>query len=188
MLNVGEDSYVELAYADYYIQSHYASSNAMRKKWDSLSSEDKEAFLRDSTTCIDQLPFKGQKLNPGQKLAFPRVAFNRMRVIPYAYGRINPNYDTGYIGSGLALERGFERAQLACIENALAHAYHDDTFTMSTVNGIIGLKSKSVGPISESYDNSNSSKQNVYASRGIYAHEKVYAMFKGWLPRNYTIS
>ena len=36
MLNVGEDSYVELAYADYYIQSHYASSNAMRKKWDTV--------------------------------------------------------------------------------------------------------------------------------------------------------
>lgn len=69
MANIG---YVDLVYADEYVNLHFLSTDDLRFSWEALSDEDKEVLLRRSFEAIETLKFTGVKTCPGQLLAFPR--------------------------------------------------------------------------------------------------------------------
>jgi hypothetical protein len=180
-LQVGVDSYVTVEEADEFISKTYISTDAYRAKWSTLSTEDKEALLRASTLAIDQLAFTGTKRDWGQKLSFPRVTMTSFIGTRYGSDGLRPAnqfYDTGIWDTDVWTDGGMGAAKRATAENALAASYLQTEVQSTTVNGIKGLKSKSVGPISESYDLTNS--ETTYAKRGIYS-QKVYTYLNCWL-------
>lgn len=75
-LIVDVNTYTTVQEADQYIQDNYPSTDANRLKWDSLSEEDKEVYLRKACRVIEHLPLKGIKLDSSQLLQFPRKLGN----------------------------------------------------------------------------------------------------------------
>lgn len=65
-------TYVDIAYADMYVSTHFLSTDALRLNWETLSDDDKEVLLQRSFEAIESLPFSGHKLDPLQPNAFPR--------------------------------------------------------------------------------------------------------------------
>ena len=64
--------YVDLAYADEYVRTHFLSTDDLRIEWDNLSDEDKKVLLRRSFESIESLSFTGRKSCISQTTAFPR--------------------------------------------------------------------------------------------------------------------
>jgi hypothetical protein len=64
--------YTTVEEADLYIQEHYTSDSEITQKWGTLSTEDKEVLLRNSSRQIDLLPLTGRPLQP--PAAFPRTS------------------------------------------------------------------------------------------------------------------
>lgn len=64
--------YVDLAYANEYVATHFLSTDEFRSDWESLTDQDKEVLLRRSFEAIETLPFTGMKYCPDQANAFPR--------------------------------------------------------------------------------------------------------------------
>jgi hypothetical protein len=79
-LEVGTDSYVTLAEANTYVQTHFLSTSPARVAWEALSDSDKEVLLRVSCAQIQQLPFTGRAAEYEQTLAFPRLGQD---AVPY---------------------------------------------------------------------------------------------------------
>lgn len=69
MANIG---YVDLAYADNYVETHFLSTDELRETWEDLDDADKEVLLRRSFESLESLPFSGRKFDPDQPNAFPR--------------------------------------------------------------------------------------------------------------------
>jgi len=72
--------YTSVPEADSYITAHYVSDSEERKRWESLSDENKTVYLTNSFEAIEKLKFNGRKTVSGQETAFPRL--------PYQYGKI----------------------------------------------------------------------------------------------------
>lgn len=176
MLTVGTDSYVTLEDANSYVEKNYTTSNAYRRKWEQLTDQDKESLLRSSTSAIDQLKFIGAKRSRSQRLQFPRVTMTGLLGGLY-YGSANQYYDTGLWDSDNSEDGGLFAVRQATIDNALVAAYVDAEVLTSTINGLRGIKSKSVGPISESYESSSETRG---AKRGLYS-QKIYTFLNPWL-------
>lgn len=180
-LNVGKDSYVTLAEANEFIEKNYIQNDAYRVKWAALSDTDKEALLRASTAAIDQLKFVGMKRQWGQTLAFPRICMTSMVGSRYGTDGVHPAnqyYDTGLWDTDTWTDGGLAAVKKATIDNALAAASLTADVQSNVVNGIKGLKSKSVGPIREEYD--GNARESRAAKRGIYS-QMVYAHLSCWL-------
>lgn len=64
--------YVDLAYADNYVNTHFLSTDELRETWEGLDDIDKEILLRRSFESLENLPFSGKKFDPKQPHAFPR--------------------------------------------------------------------------------------------------------------------
>jgi hypothetical protein len=184
-LTVGVDSYVTIEEADAIIAQTYVHDDAYRVKWASLTAEDKEALLRASTAAIDALKFVGTKRDWGQKLQFPRIAMTSFIGVRYGSDGLRPTnqyYDTGIWDSDAWTDGGMAAVKKATADNALVAASIGQEVRSSVVNAIKGLKSKSVGPISESYDNNG--QETRAAKRGIYS-QQVYAYLNCWLSDSY---
>lgn len=180
-LDVGKDSYVSAAEADDFIQKNYLSTDAYRVKWASLSIEDKEALLRSSTSAIDALKFIGTKRDWSQTLQFPRIAMQSFIGTRFGNDGLSPHnqyYDTGIWDTDAWTDGGLAAAKKATVDNALAAASLQNDVRSSAANSIRGLKSKSVGPISESYNNNE--RETRAAKRGIYS-QQVYTHLNCWL-------
>ena len=54
MANIG---YVDLAYADEYVNLHFLSTDDIRFSWEGLPDEDKEVLLRKSFESIESIAF-----------------------------------------------------------------------------------------------------------------------------------
>jgi hypothetical protein len=72
VITVGEDSYVTVAEADKYIETHCVSTDERRTAWEALPEADKEVYLRRAAQAIDSIAYPGVKCEAGQALAFPR--------------------------------------------------------------------------------------------------------------------
>ena len=70
MITVGVDGYITALEADELISSCHKDSLA--ENWLTLSTEDKEAYIRSATYRIDCLPIGGFKHSAKQQLQFPR--------------------------------------------------------------------------------------------------------------------
>ena len=75
MANIG---YVDLAYADNYVASHFLSTDELRETWEGLDEMDKEVLLRRSFESLESLPFSGRKTDPKQPNAFPRCPYEEV--------------------------------------------------------------------------------------------------------------
>ena len=75
MANIG---YVDLAYADSYVASHFLSTDELRETWEGLDEMDKEVLLRRSFESLESLPFSGRKTDPNQPNAFPRCPYEEV--------------------------------------------------------------------------------------------------------------
>lgn len=64
--------YVDLEYANEYVNLHFLSTDDIRFSWEGLPDEDKEVLLRKSFESIESLAFVGKKTCPVQPNAFPR--------------------------------------------------------------------------------------------------------------------
>lgn len=64
--------YVDIEWADAYVETHFLSDDDLRLHWEDLDEEDKEVLLRRAFEAIEALPFTGHKTDPAQPNAFPR--------------------------------------------------------------------------------------------------------------------
>lgn len=78
-------SYVDVAYADEYVNTHFLSVDERRLNWEVLDNNNKEVLLQRSFEAIECLPFVGRKTNPDQPNAFPRYPFEEVpEAVKYA--------------------------------------------------------------------------------------------------------
>ena len=71
-------TYVDVAYADAYVTTHFLSTDNLRLNWETLSDDDKEVLLQRSFEAIESLPFSGRKSDPSQPNAFPRCPYTEV--------------------------------------------------------------------------------------------------------------
>jgi len=71
-LVVNETSYLTQIEATQYITDHYPSTDEKLIAWNLLSTGDKDAYLRKSAQTIDKQPLIGYKAVYAQPMAFPR--------------------------------------------------------------------------------------------------------------------
>lgn len=72
-LVVGTDTYISVTDASTYLAANYVSTDAKLTAWTALSSTDKEVLLRKATRIIEQQKIVGFKAYTTQTLAFPRA-------------------------------------------------------------------------------------------------------------------
>lgn len=65
-------SYVDVAYADEYVATHFLSKDERRVSWEALTEADKKVLLQRSFEAIECLPLTGRKSDPQQTTMFPR--------------------------------------------------------------------------------------------------------------------
>ena len=78
-LTVGTDTYITAADALAYVTAYYASADAKAIAWLGLSTQDREARLRQAARTVDAQPLTGIKITPTQLMAFPRLDYTEYR-------------------------------------------------------------------------------------------------------------
>lgn len=76
MLNLGENTYISTEEAGEFLKGEPGS-----ERWELLSSEEKEGFLKRAARHVDSLWYSGRQLAPFQAMAFPR---NGTQTVPEA--------------------------------------------------------------------------------------------------------
>lgn len=175
-LTVGVDSYVSLEEAENLITNNYSSENEVFLKWSSMSDSDKDVMLRTSCRDINNLKFDGRRKDIGQKLEFPRVNVYTPGIAYSIY--VSQFVDNGLLDGSTTGDGGINLAKEAQVENAIWHAFLEDTVNKQVGVNIKGIVSKKAGPIAEVYNTNN--KYNRDALRGIYT-DKIYSLLTPWL-------
>lgn len=80
----GINSYCTVAEADELINSHFLSTDKIRKSWSELNNSDKEILLTSTTEeyDTDYMGYIGIKLNKSQTLQFPRLVNSETLEVP----------------------------------------------------------------------------------------------------------
>ncbi len=155
--------YNTIASADAYVTSHYRSGSAACARWAALSNDDKSVLLTNAFEAIEALPFRGRKAVSGQEAAFPRL--------PFQYG----SSETG----------APQNVQHA--ETELALWMSDDGKRQSSEKReqliADGVKSLSIGDLSESY-NDTSGKESVSVALSC---KKAMSLLQPYLSGGYEI-
>ena len=152
-------SYVDVAYADEYVETHFLSTDELRMGWEVLDNSDKEVLLQRSFEAIECLPFVGRKTDPDQPNAFPTCPFEE---VP-------------------------EAVKYAQVENAITlsdnSASEDAAFYEKLRQ--YGVESYSIGNLSER-TSSGAWGRNVTASSGVIS-AKAINLLKPFLNGSYNI-
>lgn len=141
-ITVGTNSYVTIADADTYISGHYRSNNTDKKRWDELEEEDKEVCLVNACELIEVLPFQGRKALSTQTMQFPRLPMQ-------------------YCHTEEGTPANVKQAQIELalyLSNDEAQADAEQRKALQTQ----GVKSFSVGKLSEAYATDTSIKSAAY--------------------------
>lgn len=135
--------YSSVELADSYIKSHYTADSEECTRWDALTEDNKKVYLNNAFDAIEALHFKGRKAFLGQEKAFPRL--------PYQYGKTE--------------EGAPARVVNAEIELALWLSDEKKQKTSRRRSQLIadGVKSFSVGDLSESYGEAENGSQKLTA-------------------------
>jgi len=175
-----ENTFATLEEAEDYISSHYISSDTYKKKWDTLSDDDKRALLINSTDALNMLKYVGRNKSVGQSLQFPRC----MSAIGFG-GRYPALYVTQTFDNGLISSTGpsgdpdgSKAITKACIENALACASLNEIVYKARENGLAGIAAMKAGNVSKTYNNNN--RSTLDAQTGIYTN-KIYNILAQWI-------
>lgn len=174
-LTIGVDTYIDVAGADSYVQSHYLSTSPERVAWEALEEGDKEVLLRNSASAIDALPFVGRKADPKQQMSFPRIV-EIFDSCPHRSCAVLELTD-------IAIPREILWAQ---VEQALyirAFGADDQSATRARLQQQ-GVKSFSLGDLSEMYGDSASSGF-VYSTRN--CAEKTLSFLSNWISGGYRV-
>lgn len=154
-LVVGTDSYISKADADAYVALRYMSTEAKRVAWAALPEADCEVLLRRAASIIDQQPLAGVKVTEAQTMEFPRALYTEYVgddniLSPQIMTNENWHVQTSVPTAVLAAQ----------IELALQ-------YTVGTPDRIEfqrqGVKSFSVGKLSETYAGTRSSLVSIEA-------------------------
>lgn len=174
MLVVGVDSYVTLEEANKYVQDYFANDAAITSKWTALTDAAKESLLRQSTQAIDNLfKFKGRKKKLSQPLQFPRIIYSGLNGLPvFPEYKANPFFDNSLMDSDYYNDGGLTLASRAVVENSVAAMNVVKPVHDAGVNAILGITSKKIGPIAETYGNAQGYEARA-AKAGVYVYEKV---------------
>lgn len=131
--------------ADSYITAHYTSRSADRTRWAALTPEDKTVYLTNAYEAIEALPFRGRKATDGQEAAFPRL--------PYQYGHTGEGAPQRVLAAEaeLALWLSDEKKQKSSQKR---RELQED-----------GVKSFSIGDLSESYGDTAAVSGSVSAEK-----------------------
>ena len=151
--------YGSIEQADSYIATHYSPKSAVRKRWESLSDDEKTVFLTNAFEAIEALPFRGRKAAPEQTAAFPRL--------PYQYGKTD--------------EGAPQRVKSAETELALWLSDENKRESSEKRSQLIadGVKSFSIGDLSESYGEPQKGSQTFSAQSCTKAMELLTPYLSG---------
>lgn len=72
MLEIGNNSYVDLEFANAYVEKYNIWNAPLRVHWSVLTDDEKESYLHASLSQIEKLKFIGRKVIMRQPLQFPR--------------------------------------------------------------------------------------------------------------------
>lgn len=75
MLTVGTDSYIDLEYADRYIDERYREGSENRNRWEALGKEERESFLKAACEELERVKWHGRAATKDQPLSFPRLPY-----------------------------------------------------------------------------------------------------------------
>lgn len=158
-ITVGIDTYVTVSEADEYISKFYVSTDERRIEWEALTEADKEVYLRQALSRIENLRFQGRKCNGNEQiLSFPRSSTplyperrNFKNEYDYGFGFSYESSLLGYYDCD-DVPQDIKNAQiLEAFELAVPS---DDTSDHEDYNGV--LKSFSITGLSETYNISSS--------------------------------
>ena len=153
-------SYVDVAYADEYVNTHFLSVDERRFNWETLDNNDKEVLLQRSFEAIECLPFVGRKTNPDQPNAFPRYPFEEVpEAVKYAQ-----------------VENAITLSDSSASEDA---AFYEKLWQY-------GVESYSIGNLSER-TSSGAWGRNVTASSSGVISAKAINLLKPFLSGSYNI-
>lgn len=153
-------SYVDVAYADEYVNTHFLSVDERRLNWEALDNNDKEVLLQRSFEAIECLPFVGRKTNPEQPNAFPRYPFKEVpEAVKYAQ-----------------VENAITLSDSSASEDA---AFYEKLWQY-------GVESYSIGNLSER-TSSGAWGRNVTASSSGVISAKAINLLKPFLSGSYNI-
>jgi hypothetical protein len=157
-LVVGTDTYITLAEADDYITNNYPSTSTEFTTWDALSDSDKELYLKKSTRKIDRQIIRGVKAVSTQVLEFPRAI--KTEYLRDDFPLLNIYFDSDWVVET-------EVNQLvkdAEVEEALGLVVNGTEFNNRANLQRQGVKSFTLGKLSESYDGSYANSQTKLSS------------------------
>ena len=155
-LTVGTDSYISVADATTYIANNYVSTSALYTTWNALSAGDKEIYLKKATKKIDRQMLRGIKAIDSQVLEFPRALRSNDRF-----------YNNNIVG--VSVNRYDNYVVESEVSQAVKDAQVEEAVSLSGSGGALsnrqslqqqGVKSFSLGDLSESYGTGLSSSFN----------------------------
>lgn len=158
-ITVGENSYISIVDATTYVTTNYISTDSKRLGWLALTDADKEIFLKKATKKIDRQKIRGIKAVYQQTLEFPRAIESDFYRAEYYQNITITNY------SGYMVET--EVAQIvkeAEVEEALAMMIDAGMSNKRAELQAQGVKSFSLGNLSETYAVSSSSSETKLLS------------------------
>jgi hypothetical protein len=157
------------------------SSDKAYQNWLTLTDGDKEVLLRNSCRDINSLKFDGRRKNLSQILEFPRVDTSASGLGYRMY--IGQLYDNGLYSSSTS-DGGLSMVRQAQVINAIYAGFYNDLTLDTLALNIQGITSKKAGPISETYNRTQSGAFRASASGnaliGIYTN-KVFSLLAPWL-------
>jgi hypothetical protein len=149
-LTVGTDTYISQADATTYVGNYYATTSAKYIAWAALTSDNKDAYLRRAAVIIDRQPIVGVKANYSQTMQFPRAIFSTYRA-----GLDWPTLDLDFSGSWEVQSAVPNVVKYAQVEIALQECVGVSARTTAQREGV---KSVTLGRISETYTTGNSTQ------------------------------
>lgn len=81
MLTVGTDSYIDLEYADRYIDERYRAGSTNRNRWEALGEEERESFLKAACEELERIKWHGKAVSKDQPLSFPRLPYQERTAV-----------------------------------------------------------------------------------------------------------
>lgn len=156
-ITVGENSYLTIAEADTYMTENYVSTSTELVTWNALTDGDKEIHLKNATKRIDRQIIRGIKAVDSQTLEFPRAIKSNCN---YYYDTnvtgVNVNRYYGYIVE----EEVAERVKDAQVEEAMSLSVEGTSVSNRSKLQQQGVKSFTLGDLSETYGSGLSSSYN----------------------------
>lgn len=144
-LVVGTDTYISLADANIYIAANVLSTDAKYIAWTAMSDANKEVTLRLAAQQIDRQPLAGIKVTSTQVMEFPRVLYTEYPIQTTVNDLI---YDNWYVQPSVP-----DAVKHAQVEIAIQIAAGIPARVEMRQQGV---KSFSIGKLSESYTGSAS--------------------------------